>query len=798
MPLPELLAPAGDWDALRAAVLNGADAVYFGLSRFSARQRAANFTLEELPQVMAYLRDHNARGYVAFNTLVFSSELADAQAMLEGVAQAGAHAVIVQDLGVARLIRRLAPGLPIHASTQMSLTDGLGLRLAEELGVTRAILARELSLDQIRRIVSQTSLEIEVFVHGALCVSYSGQCLASLSLGGRSANRGECAQPCRLPYEFAVDGQTRDLQGRRYLLSPRDLCALDHVPALVQAGVAGLKIEGRLKSALYVAAVTRAYRLAMDAAVQGQPFRLPPDAEEDLAQSFSRDAGTGYLRGVDHRALVDGRSPKSLGARVGAVVSVSRSSVRLRFEADGESALKPGDGVLLLPAKPDQEGQGGRVLKVQPAAKGAWDVTLREADLAAVAPGDEVRKTDDPAIRKRIEATYARDHVARPLALDVEASVAPGQPLRITASDAHGRQASASSVEPLQPARSQPLTEALLREQFSRLGGTAFVLRNVRVQSAAPAMAPKSVLNDLRRQVVQALTEQRAVDAVHAVADSRALETLRREMRPDETGPSTSHKLHLLARRLDQVCAALALAPGDTGRPDSIYLDLRGPDATRQALDLCRAAGVAAALATPRVVKPGEEALLEKLLALAPDAILARNLASVAFFRDRAPGLPLVADFSLNAANELSADQLLRWGAARVTLSHDLGPEETRRTARWLGPSRVEIVVHRHTPMFHMEHCLSSAFEPAPRGKRCSAGCQRRVELLDRLGERHPVVSDAACRSTVFHSRVFSDLDALPALARVCGHFRVELLHESPAETRRLLSHAGRVPAPGA
>ncbi|HRU05957.1 MAG TPA: peptidase U32 family protein, partial [Candidatus Brocadiia bacterium] len=283
MPAPELLAPVGDWDALRAAVLNGADAVYFGLSRFSARQRAVNFTLDELPQVMRYLRDHNARGYVAFNTLLFSSELPQAQDMLRGVALAGADAVIVQDLGVARLVRRLAPGLPVHASTQMSLTDGLGLRLAEDLGVTRAILARELSLGQIRRVASQTRLELEVFVHGALCVSYSGQCLASLSLGGRSANRGECAQPCRLPWELAVDGQVRDLQGRRFLLSPRDLSALADVPALIQAGVAGLKIEGRLKSALYAAAVTRAYRLAIDAAAQNLPFRLPPDVEEDLA-----------------------------------------------------------------------------------------------------------------------------------------------------------------------------------------------------------------------------------------------------------------------------------------------------------------------------------------------------------------------------------------------------------------------------------------------------------------------------------------------------------------------------------
>ncbi|HRU06130.1 MAG TPA: DUF3656 domain-containing protein, partial [Candidatus Brocadiia bacterium] len=509
------------------------------------------------------------------------------------------------------------------------------------------------------------------------------------------------------------------------------------------------------------------------------------------------------------------RSPKGLGARVGVVVSVSRRSVRVRFDAPGEPALKPGDGVLLLSSRPDQDSQGGRVLKVQPAAKGAdrrghvaeaglrpernvsreheYDVTLREADLSAVAAGDEVRKTDDPAVRKRIEATYARERVARPLALDVAAAASPGQPLRVTATDAQGRQANAVSAEPLQPARSQPLNEALLREQFSRLGGTPYALRHIRVESAAPAMAPKSLLNDLRRQVVQSLVDQRTAGAIRAIADAHALKTLRGELSPGDAHKATSPCLHLLARSLDQVSAALESAPGGAIRPASIYLDLRCPDPTRQALDICRAAGLPVTLATPRVIKPGEEKLLQDLLALAPDAILARNLAAVAFFRDRAPGLPLVADFSLNAANELTADQLLRWGAARVTVSYDLGPDETRRMARWLSPASVEIVAYRHTPMFHMEHCLSSAFEPAPRGKRCSAGCRRRVELVDRLAERHPVLSDAACRSTVFHARVFSGLEALPALLAVCGHFRLELLHETPTDTRRLLSHARRL-----
>src|ERR1041385_4022725 len=247
--LPELLAPAGDWEAMRAAVANGANAVYFGLSNFNARHRATNFTLEELPQVMRYLHDHNVRGYVAFNTLIFSDELPEAEKFITSCAAAGVDALIVQDLGLARLIARMAPTLEVHGSTQMTLTEPRGIEFVRALGVRRVIVARELSVDEIQRITASTPMPLEVFVHGALCVSYSGQCLTSEALGGRSANRGQCAQACRLPYDLIVDGQYKDLGDKAYLLSPQDLAAYDLIDDLARIGVASLKIEGRLKSA---------------------------------------------------------------------------------------------------------------------------------------------------------------------------------------------------------------------------------------------------------------------------------------------------------------------------------------------------------------------------------------------------------------------------------------------------------------------------------------------------------------------------------------------------------------------
>ena len=398
---PELLAPAGDFEAMRAAVANGADAVYFGLShagasQFNARYRATNFTLDELPKVVEYLHAHNVRGYVTFNVLVFSDELADAAHFIRAVAAAGVDAVIVQDLGLARLIARLAPGLHVHGSTQMTLTEPLGVEFVRSLGVKRVILARELSAADVRKVTAGTDLPVEVFVHGALCVSYSGQCLTSEAIGGRSANRGQCAQACRLPYDLIVDGTVRDLGDKAYLLSPQDLAAYDLIDELADAGVCSVKIEGRLKSAQYVAATTQTYRAAIDAidvspaASAGgprSPFHLPRERELELAQSFSRGFTHGFLDGVNHQALVHARFPKSRGVKVGRVVAISDHGavVELERPADGGRGapqsrgpngfavgadLKVGDGVVFDEGHPEQDEQGGRVTEVRPLNNG--------------------------------------------------------------------------------------------------------------------------------------------------------------------------------------------------------------------------------------------------------------------------------------------------------------------------------------------------------------------------------------------------------------------------------------------
>ena len=363
---PELLAPAGDWESLRAAVANGADAIYFGLSNFNARHRATNFTLTELPEVMDYLHRHNVLGYVAFNTLIFSDELPDAVQFILAIVAARVDAVIVQDLGLVQLIRRVAPKLQIHGSTQMTLTEPRGIEFVRHLGVERVIVARELSVEEIGHISKKTSLPLEVFVHGALCVAYSGQCLTSEALGGRSANRGQCAQACRLPYELFVDGQQRETGDRQYLLSPQDLEAHDLIDQLVKVGVRSFKIEGRLKSAEYVAITSQVYRKAIDAALAGQDFKLDSQRQRELQQSFSRGFSHGFLDGVNHQVLVQGRFPKSRGLRIGKVADKTHRGVIIELDPfDGvefNEIIRCGDGIVFDEGHPEQDEQGGRVV----------------------------------------------------------------------------------------------------------------------------------------------------------------------------------------------------------------------------------------------------------------------------------------------------------------------------------------------------------------------------------------------------------------------------------------------------
>jgi putative protease len=498
---PEVMSPAGYWPQLRAAIEAGADAVYFGLKHFTARAKVG-FDLEELPEAMRTLHARGVRGFVTFNTLVFEQELQAAADSIAAIAGAGADALIIQDLGIAKLARQIAPDIEIHASTQMSITSAEGVAFAQSLGVDRVTLARELSLAEIRAIADKSDCELEMFVHGALCVAYSGQCFSSEAWGGRSANRGQCAQTCRLPYDLIVDSDETPLADARYLLSPGDLCGLEHIPEIIQTGVSTLKIEGRYKDAEYVALTTRAYRTAVDEAWAGRRPVISPLEKLQLEQIYSRGLGPWFLTGTNHQTVVEGRAPRHRGVFMGRVVSTNSNGVIVApADAHLTSPLKPGDGVVFDAAdwrSPEEPEEGGRLYAVSSTRQG---LELQFANGAIrfhrIRPGDLIWRTHDPEL-ERIARPYLDAPTPiykQPLHIHVTASV--GEPLVTTWTLVKHPdiQTTVSSPTPLTAARSAAFT----LDQLGRLGNTPYELADLQLTTEGSPFIPASLLNQLRR-----------------------------------------------------------------------------------------------------------------------------------------------------------------------------------------------------------------------------------------------------------------------------------------------------------
>ncbi len=551
LPKPEIMSPAGYWPQLNAAIEAGADAVYFGLKHFTARAKVG-FALSELPTVMTTLHQRGVKGYVTFNTLVFDHELAEAAKTLAAIAATGADAIIVQDLGIARLARQIAPELEVHGSTQMSITSAEGVALAQQMGVSRVVLARELSLDEVRKIRSQTSCELELFVHGALCVSYSGQCFSSEAWGGRSANRGQCAQACRLPYELLVDDQVQPLGAARYLLSPGDLYALRQLPEIVQIGIHALKIEGRYKDADYVALTTAAYRQAVDEAWAGLPLHITPREELQLEQVYSRGLGPYFVTGTNHQTVVNGRAPRHRGVLMGKVTQVLADRVVIAPEPDAAPMpLKPGDGVVFDAAdwrSPEQPEEGGRVYQVAPLNKGQLELQFGNGavNFSRIRPGDLLWRTHDPELDKVAQAYLDPGAPVHRQPVAVRVIAHEGEPLVLAWTlQAHPAvQVTVTAAEPLGRAAQRPISAEYLREQLGRLGATPYVLEELHLDLDGAPFAPSSLLNQLRRQAVDALAAHQAQPAPRTIHDPLAILTnalAEQSPSPVTTSPVTRH-----------------------------------------------------------------------------------------------------------------------------------------------------------------------------------------------------------------------------------------------------------------
>ena len=774
LPRPELLAPAGGWECLKAAVANGADAVFFGLPRFNARIRADNFTEDELPEVIDFCHRHGVKAYVTLNTLVFTSELEDATDYLRLLNRCGVDALIVQDLGLVRLAAALVPELPIHASTQMTLTSPQGVEIARKLGITLSVLARELSLRELKRF-DPLRMPLEVFVHGALCVAYSGQCLTSESLGQRSANRGECAQACRMPYELVVDGVLRNLGDKRYLLSPQDLAAVNEIPDLIAAGVTSFKIEGRLKSPEYVAAVCQVYRKAIDAALAGQDADLSPGDRYQLEMAFSRGLYSGWMHGVNHQELVHARFGKKRGAFVGTLAVVGPEFVA--FEA--QVRLKPGDGIVFDTGTDTDQEQGGRIYEIR---GDRYYFRHGHLDMKRLKVGDRIWKTNDPDLDKRLRNSYAgRIEPRHRIPFDVTLSGHAGSTLVMTSGEI-----SVESGLPLESARNAPLTEEKLRAQMEKTGDSGLELRHLTIDLAGEVILPIGEINRMRRELLDRLVIASSQPRKELPGSWRKVfeegDDLTSSAKVSSPG---SHPLNLkvLCRSMEQIEAALDSGVGE------VYADFEDIRRCKDAVALVRGKGAARILlATPRIQKATEEGFFKLIENAEPDGVLIRNLGAITHFAET--DLLMVGDFSLNVANPLSAQFFMLQGLNRVTVSYDLNAGQVLDLLRAAPAEWFELTIHQHMPMFHMEHCVFAAFLSDGKDHTdCGRPCEHhRVHLRDRVGMRHPLRADVGCRNTLFNAVAQTGAEYFNEFRRAgVRNFRVELLEEDASRTFEIL-----------
>jgi U32 family peptidase len=783
--MPELLAPAGNWECAKAAVENGADAIYFGLEKFNARMRADNFTVADLPELMAWLHQRGVKGYLTINTLIFTEELPAVEKYLQSAILAGVDAAIVQDVGLCRLIRQLSPDFPIHASTQMTITSAAGVEFAHELGCNLVVLARECSIAEINKIqqqltAKQIAMPLEVFVHGALCVAYSGQCLTSEALGGRSANRGECAQACRMPYDLIVDDRPIDLGDRQYLLSPQDLSGLAVLPELVATGVSSLKIEGRLKNPEYVASVTQVYRSYLDRLQQSLGQKVIEVSDKDsyqLEMAFSRGLYSGWFKGIDNQELVHARFGKKRGVYIGEVTKLnsSQDAVSIRSIAP----IKAGDGVVFDRGHPESSEQGGRVYEVFKGANPRADIMLtfgsNAIDFRRINIGDKVWKTSDPELDKEIRKTYAGDIPKFQRAIDIEIHGELNTPLIAIATDETGHIVKVESTQLLTAAIDRPLTDEKLIEQFSRLGNTPFKLGNIHNRIQGNLIVPVSNLNQMRREIVEKLTAFRAqppqweIELDLALTDLYPTDFIQRLEPP---------QLNVLIRKLDNLESVI-----DAGI-NTIYCEFTDPKQYKTAVSICREKStelkrkIEIFIVPPRITKHGENWILDALRISKPDGYLIGNYDQLKYFKTER----CIGNFNLNVANPITVEYFHHnYQLDRLTAAYDLNIDQLCSLIRACHRDRLEITIHQHMPMFHMEHCVFCAF--LSDGKdytNCGRPCEEySVKMRDRVGTEHILHADVGCRNTLYNGIAQTGAEYLDRLLRLGAYnFRLEFLDE--------------------
>ena len=772
---PELLSPAGSMDSLKAAVNSGCDAVYLGGKQFSARQYAGNFDLEELESACDYCHLRGVKVYVTVNTVYKDEELKDFLSYIRKLYEMGVDALIMQDAGAAKLVKEHFPDFSLHASTQMTCNSLADVKYWEGQGFDKIVLSRELSIDEIKNITENVDAEIETFVHGALCVCYSGQCIMSSILGGRSGNRGRCAQTCRLPYTL-YRGYENMEEG--YLLSPKDVMTIELLPELIEAGIASLKIEGRMKSPEYVAGVTGIYRKYIDLYF-ADPENYEVDREDikALHQLFNRGGFTeGYYAAFGGRDMMSIERPKPWGLKVGIVDKYLPQHKKVTIRT--REPLVPGDGLEIWTQEEPHVGTN-----VSKHSKAGEVITITME--GEINKNDVVYRTFGKAIHDALKKSYEKDTRKLPISGMLRAK--EGEPLSLQLWDNGGNSVFVSGAV-VEAAGSSPMLPMKLRELVNKMGATPFVLENLETEIDQYIFVSVSEVNRVRREACEALeaaiirkSKRKAAAQVAYEADEKQPIRLRK-------------KLTALVMNLGQLEAVLK-AKGIV----RVYYECAAELEKNldQIIEMCRKAGVSLYVALPRVAREWnaekEQPMIHRLMESEIDGFLVRSAGQFDQVKDS--GKRIVIDYNLNAMNRQTVKYWKERGAENVCLSVEANLQEINR----MGDMDCEMVVYGYLPLMKTQQCPIGNYVGGKDGhKYCTERNNEDLYFLrDRKGIKFPLLTDCErCVCTILNGKPLFTLKFYDEiLESTTGYVRLDFTKEGSGRTEKIARAYGEMTA---
>lgn len=781
----ELLAPVGDFDCLKAAVQNGADCVYFGAKAFSARASASNFDLENLKRAIQYAKIRGVKTNLTLNTLIKNSEFEDAYNLAKKAYEFGIDAIIVQDLGLGITLIKDFPDLDIHASTQMSVHNLQGVQKLQELGFKRVVLARELSAEEIAYICKHSNVEIECFVHGALCICYSGQCLFSSMVGGRSGNRGKCAQPCRLPYTL-IDNKNTELD-KGYIISPRDLCGLEYLPFLVKSGVTSFKIEGRMKTPEYVATVTRIYRKYLSLAQKNEKYIIDEKDKKDLLQVFNRGlSSSGHLSKEANKNLIFSKKPNNMGLPLGVVQQYNKNKGYITVKL--KETLQVGDTISL------ENETGTYTVSELMDASNLKNIALGKINETAVIGrmkgninlGDKIYKMSSKELN--FEAINSTKSENIKVLLNATVTIKKHAPISINITSASdidlykGLNLTLSLDDFPVNAINKPLTKETIIEKLSKTGNTCYEFKNIDVNLDENIFIPKlSLLNELRRQALEQV-ENWAVGRIERTTP-KTFTAIKSVKSNSSISPKISLLLNILNTEFDYT---------KLENIDNLYIPLKyfASKKFKPVLETL-SSKFDIYIYLPTIIKANYRNMFYNNIENAVNTynikgFVLSNISNFVLIKDLCKTyknkFELIANYTFNIYNNFTIDELIKLGISKYTVS----PELDKLSVLDLGSNcKKEMIVYGKIPLMNMNYCLLGKTNKCY--PTCDAKCTNTSNcyyLKDRMNMNFEIVPDnVQTVTTVFNSKILSvtpsdfDLDFA----------RIDILHEDVYEINKIV-----------